>query len=517
VAACVVGAALPTIRMARWVADGSATQHTDYWWMLDSLLGEGGEIRWEGLREARNGHPVVVDKLLYLLNLDLAHGSNLTLGAIVLALGVALIGGVGLLARGTPGLGRWGRVGLVVASAFAVMSPAGGWSYIKAMSGAAWLTADLSFVAALVAQQRRWRVATVAFGLLASISYGTGLAVWPALAVSGLVRDRTRWRAQWPVWAAGAVVLGLYVRWRIAAHAGTGSNGPVAVLRGTAILVLAPVLPDSPAMAVAVCAAVVAGMLVAVVACRDRIAAAAPWTGLVVFGLLATALVARTRVVGDEARGDPVPSRYWSISAWVWIGLLGMSLVAFRGHRWRLLLPALLVVGTLVEGVGEIDGLSGANENQDLLGIAMVLGVADGQHIGGGDNPFPPITERARAVGHQPFDGSVDVGCGLLGEEVRVEPLPEGSDGWVVNRPRPGSPAVLHHTGLVQIPGRRIDCVVVVDAESRVVGAGIIRPAGGERDRIRTIAPAQYFLTVAVRTDPGGPLYAIPLAPDEGG
>ena len=501
-AVMLIGVALPTIRMLRWVLGGSLMQYSDYWPMLDSIVEDDGAIRWAGLLEARNGHPVVLPKLLYLANANLFHGSNVALGCFVLTLGLGMVAMVGVLhatrpeSDGGAGSASW------VATAFAVMAPAGAWSYLKAMSGTAWLLSNLFVLAAMVAQGRRWRGATVAFGLVASISYGTGLLVWPTLLVVCLLRDRKSWRSRWPVWATGTVVLGLYVRWRLANPVKTGSSDLHTFLRQAVTLVLDPVLPNR----VIVAAAVAVGAVVLLVACRDRLDAAAPWIALVLFGAGASLMIARTRVVGVQSN-----SRYWSVSEWIWIGLLGLGVLALRGRPWRLLFPVLLVAVTLVHGDGEITQLENARETQNLVAIVMVMGKAEGNNLGGQFQPFPEVTAEARSLDHYPFDGNFDFGCDLLGESVEVEPqLPDGSSGQVGDRPRPGLLELREFTGWVSVPGGGVECIVVVDAAGTVVGAGTTRPVAGDRVYIRAVAPVDYFLTVAVRTEPDGPLWAVP-------
>ncbi len=510
----VVGVGLAVVRMARIAADSSHTQYADYWPMLDTMLADDGTIRWSGVLESRHEHPIAVAKLLYLLNVELTNGDNHGQAAIVILLGLVLVGLVALMARATPRMGTATRVAMVVLTAFVVFAPQGSWSYVKAMSGTAWLAANVFVLGALAAQQRGRVVVACALGVVGCLAYGTGLAVWPALVVAGVLLHGRRWQAQWPVWAAGAATLGVYLRWFATTRhfRDEAASDPVGVASRAGRILVGGFAAGDAGTAVGVAA--LAGAAVALWACRDRLADVAPWVGTMVFAATAAMMIGRTR--GEPAAGavlfaGDLPSRYWTIVAWAWIGLAGLAVVALRDRAWRAAVPVALALIVLTGGRDVPAALAGASENQDLVAVGMHIGVADGARIGGGFADFPAITDRAREIGHQPFDGSFDMGCGLLGEAVEVEPaLPEGARGSVRGQPLHKSPGVLSFVGAVAVPGDHVECVVVVDAAGTVVGTGPTRN-GPHGVRLRVIAPAQYLLTVAVRLEPGGPLYAVPI------
>ncbi len=505
-----VAVAVPLLRMVSRAAASSRMQYADYWPMLDSFITDDADIRWESLREARNGHPIVLGKLLYILNVWLFDGSNRTQSAMVILMALAIVAVVAALARGTDGLGRWGRVAVVAFAALAVFAPAGAWTYVKAMSGTAWLSANLFIVVALLLQQRDRKVLSVGAAALASISYGTALAAWPAMAIAGLLRHGRRWQDQWLVWAGGAVAGGLYLRWRLENPVRSASGEPMDIIRRSVLLTTERFLPGRFQYATFTLLVLVGAF--ALWTCRSRLSATAPWVAMVVYGTAATLMIARTRTIEDGADS----SRYWSVSMWIWTGLFAVVVLATRGRWWRPVVVVGLTVLILAKGTLTSYNLQVATENNDLLAIGVVAGIAAGNQIAGGSVDFLPLAPKLRALGHYPFDGSFEHGCGLIGGRAEVEPEPPaGLEGGVQVSPMENSPGVVHHRGAIEAPGLTIECVVVVDADGRVVGAGIHRASSARSGRywIRSVAPPSESLTVAVRLEPDGPFHPLPIEP----
>ena len=140
------------------------------------------------------GHPVMFAKVLYWLNLRIGDGSNITLGYVVVTLAVAQVLLLRHLLTRSP-LTFTERSLMLVLSAGLLFGMNGSWSFTKSMSGAAWFTANLFAVTAIVLRQkdRSWLAGGSA--ALAMISYGTGLSAWPAVAAVGLARRP--WREWW--------------------------------------------------------------------------------------------------------------------------------------------------------------------------------------------------------------------------------------------------------------------------------------------------------------------------------
>lgn len=465
--------AVPLLRMVPVVRGSSRMQYNDYWPMLDPTLRADGGLRWQGLLEARNQHPVVIPKLIYWANIVVSDGNNRTLGAYVLAAVAATIVGIGLLARGTEGLGRLRRCSLTVTASFLLLVPNGAWSFVKAMSGTAWLTANLLAVAALLAAQRRRRLLAPALALLATVTYGTGLAVWPALVVLAVLRDGPSARLlrhEWPTIVAGAAAIGRYAWWYASASIpGPPRPGTLELVERVArSLASLPVDGDAPLLGLA---ALIAGV-VAVGWCwrRGVLPAAAPWVGLMVFGIMSLTLV-------SLSRREVVAGRYISLAALALVGLCGTTLVALPSSwRWVWALPAPLVVAASLGTSTAAPTLASSTTRHDVLAIGMHLGVVDGTQVHGGRTPLPHITDRLRELGHYPFDREAPMACGRLGEVVDVDDVPlDEEEAFVIEQ---GGLSLIttyiEARGLLP-PDQEVDCVVALDRSDRVVGAGPVR------------------------------------------
>jgi hypothetical protein len=212
-------AALPVVRMVLLVRSGTDTQFLDYWYVLDRVLTDGGGIDLRGLFTIHDIHPLVVPAILYWLNARVGSGTNSALGLVVVVLALVEVGLLGWFAWRTLGHGvrRWGL--FLVATSFLMFTPAGAWNFLEAMSGAAWLPANVFVLLAIWCAVRRWTWPMLAFGALASISYGTGLLVWPVTAVVLALRDgglsraglRRGFRSAVPSLVGGAIAALLYV------------------------------------------------------------------------------------------------------------------------------------------------------------------------------------------------------------------------------------------------------------------------------------------------------------------
>ena len=141
--------ALATVRMVRLVLRATPLQHNDYWPMIDTMLTSDGGFRLAGVFEFRNEHPLVFAKILYWLNLQATGGSNISLGLVVVAIVLAQLGVLLVIARD---LGRrWPLLPplLVALAGVLLLGRQGAWHFMKSMSGAAWLTANLFAISAI--------------------------------------------------------------------------------------------------------------------------------------------------------------------------------------------------------------------------------------------------------------------------------------------------------------------------------------------------------------------------------
>lgn len=488
--------ALPLVRMVRVVRRSSLTQYNDYWPMLDSLLRDDGGLRVRGLVELRNEHPVFLPKLAYWLNVELFHGSNHSLAFLVIAIVALQVVLVGLLAARTPGMGRWAATSLVVTASSLLFARNGAWNFVKAMSGTAWLSANLWALAALLAQERGRRFLVPLLGLLATFSYGTGLIVWPALTISALVRGPRVARTQWPTYLAGSASLVWYGLWyRSRPSLPFASRPSLIEVSGRTLEGVGSVMAEGTAARV-LGAAAMALIATGTVRLRSRLGAAAPWIGLAAFGLGGSALIALGRYTPGADFGA---SRYSSLSALTWIAAAGLLLLSLPPRPWVALLPLPIVVAVAVGGSASVEDLKPATLNHDLLAVAIRIDVADRGQVQGGLRPFPPITERLEQTGHYPFTDDFPFACGELGR-----PVATSSDqviaGQVEPRSEPRAPEAESLVGTLGARGRSVECIVVLDASDVVVGAGVPRPrTPGGRLPFETIAPRGAGHAVYVR------------------
>ena len=507
-AVAVVGAAVPLLRALPLVRDSSRMQHSDYWPMLDTMLGDDGGLRWAGLLEARNQHPVVIPKAIYWLNVLAADGDNRTLGLVTLGIVAATVVLVGLIARTTPGLGRGSRVSLTISASVLLFAHQGAWGIVKAMSGTAWFTANAFAVAAVLAAQRGRRVAPAVLAVLATISYGTGLAAWPAVGVVLIASARSRRDLvrHWPTAVAGTVSLGLYGAWYSSRpFPGPPRPGPLAL--GERVLTGLGSLPGDGRAPVALgLLAVALGAVALAVAWRRRLlAAAAPWLGFVAYGGSSLVLIATSRT-------DSTASRYTSLAALTWLGVVGLVLVALPRRGWTALVPIPLVVAVGLGGNQTVQDIRPATAGADLLAGRILSGVADGSTTGGERHPFPAITERLRVRGHHPFT-SDRVDCGLMGRTVDVgSRLPSTRAAVILAT----EDRLLQGWGMSRgwvLPGGDVECALVVDGDDRVIGAGPTRAGDHGRVFFTVVSPLAPERRVVIRFAGDDRLYPVPADP----
>ena len=168
------------------------------------------------------------------------------------------------------------------------------------------------------------------------------------------------------------------------------------------------------------------------------------------------------------------------------------------------------------------------HRNQDLLAVAMHIGVAgDSTHWMAGLGRLPVgIEDLARANGHLPFDGSFDLDCGRLGTSLSIDergPLPPGVGAVVETLAPPSRIDALAATGWIDPATEEVECIVIADADDRVIGAaGFGEPAEGygraTDDRpgrvwFYGLAPTDESPQVYVRFDGDGVFRPIPAAP----
>src|SRR5262249_28738475 len=139
---------VPVLTTLRDVFNAGRLQYLDYLYIIVRVFNPDGTLKPFALSNfLSNEHILGLPTLFYWLNIKLFEGDNRTLGVFVVAVGVATVVALGFaLPRTLPPLVR---AGLVLAASLLMFSPHGLWNYARAMSGTAWLIANLIVIVAL--------------------------------------------------------------------------------------------------------------------------------------------------------------------------------------------------------------------------------------------------------------------------------------------------------------------------------------------------------------------------------
>lgn len=545
-----VAGTLALVPVFRWVVlirRSSRLQYHDYWPMLTEVLSPDGGLQVDGLFEVRNGHPIAVPKLLYWLNARVFHGSNRTLGVFVVL--VALVSVVVFVdsARRTSGYRRLDVALVGVVGSALLLSPRGNWYVVKSMSGTAWVTANLMVALALAAESRGRRVLAVGLGLAASFTYGTGMAVWPALLIAGFIRDGRIWR-RWPTVVGGLAVLIWYLppyldrpktRW-------TPERTPVDRVQRAMQVLGGYVRPTDDGWTTFIGAAlVIVGVIAAGVLVLDRRRRLVPQgsdqldgaDGVLVFIGMLIHTVTATVMIGGAPRLLAISdvSRYAIFGATLLLTVFGLVVAAARSSLGASVMGrarrgpqvfvgvALLMAGGLV-AVGWSSSPAGRDVThseamQAQMMVAFHLGLVDGsKHWQGGLEEVPVgMEELARRTRHVPFDRPLPYGCDRLLDTIGPEEVsPEELYGSVARNDAKHLVGGTLVYGFADVGEQEIECVVVVDEAGMVHGTGGFGgSAGGYSQRgfdrpgriwFRTIAKAVPDLDVLVKLR-GEPLF----------
>ncbi|HVV20882.1 MAG TPA: hypothetical protein VHF06_15710 [Pseudonocardiaceae bacterium] len=457
----------------------------DFWYVLGTSTSADGALRPDKLFTLYQGQPAVLPTVVFWLDAKLFAGSNNVLGVCAVLLGIVLLAA---LASMLPvRLTGTRRTAVLAGLALLVFSSAATEYYGIGMMGTWWLLGLACSGVALAFAHRGWTVPAVLFGVLASLSHGVGLVVWPALAVVAWLRAERLWRVVLPL------VLGVaaFVGWSLLpqppeypAPAILGVDSYV----GAMLKSLGQIWSEDSVDLAIIAGVVTAGVLVALLwpALRraeptdfevdDRIDDAG-WFGLAVQILLAAVLIGVTR--GRLGDTEPIAPRYAGIALLAVCAVL--VLLAVRGPdglRARIV-PVALVLGIGAFGTGNAWATVDRDRypTQPVLAVAMRVDAAPAitQLLA-----YPRFVPVLRAMHVYPFTSDFTLGCGgpELGTRIdlrAVKPLPlpgsGGTSGVVETGPVDGGVVI---GGWAQINGQAAGCVLVTDAAGTVVGGGAV-------------------------------------------
>lgn len=453
--------------------------YTDFWSALSRITKPDGGIKLRGFFTYQNEHPFLVPQILYYLDIKLLHGTNRGLGFLVVLLA---IGSVALVYRLLPK--TWpavGRLAFLIAASAIVFCPAGAWNYVRGMSGAAWITANVFALAGIAAMCRRRTLLAIGFAALALLTYGTGFGVPVALVVIALLRREVRWKVLLPA----GLFLAAGVVYYLTAHAGTSghpSHDP-GLLTQTFLTNLSTLWDsngDSTALLLgALGLALAAGAFLIYWPRRDEMTDLLPWWGLLAYTLVGAALISLGRSQVFEGNGSQ--SRYISVTSlfWVTVAVLAIRTAPTQTVR-RIAVGAVAVAVTVFWGASPQTFATASNESasQNEAAVAMQVGATD---------PFASqiynINDQVSRLKHlhaYPFVSSFRIGCGYKpNDHVDMSGVKMLDTGFY-----PGFAGFDHDdvigqtrrvSGWVFRPDFPTKCVLLVDSTGKIVGGGSAR------------------------------------------
>jgi hypothetical protein len=477
-------AALPAIATLLEIAAGQRLQYTDYWYVLLRITDADGSLYVPGMRVLQNEHPLMLPSVLYWLDARLTGGDNRVLGYLVVVIAAVTV--VLLRAALPKTLPPLLRAGIVVAASALVFSPHGLHNFVRAMSGSAWLTANLLVIGALLLAYRgRWWLAWFV-GLLACMSYGTAFAVWPAFALMATIAREKWWRRLLPL-GVGLVVVLVWLGLKPAVDPGGQPADDLASLLYTLFAVIGHLwTAETAALAVLAGVVVVAVYAWLATTTEARDPGLRLWWALGCHAFVASGMIAAARI--DFGSDFGLSSRYTSLS--VLMAVPAIVLTAFVAHRRfgdraTKLTIVVLALGLLGYTLGSPTAatIRAQNAEHQLQAVALRAGIGDA--YGAVLPPTRELVPRLEAMGHYPFSDDFTLGCGgpELGsvlDNSRMLALPPAG----ARNPR--SPvgsvdAVEQKNDGVIVRGWAtgvddpVRCAVVVDTTGRITGGGLTR------------------------------------------
>lgn len=475
-------ALLPAIATTLEVAAGQRLQYTDFWYVLIRVTNGDGSLHVPGMRVLQNEHPLMLPSVLYWLDARLANGDNRVLGLLVViiaAMTVLLLRYA--LPRTLPPLLR---AGIVVAASALAFSPHGLHNFVRAMSGSAWLTANLLVVIGLVlAYKRKWWLAWV-FGLLACMSYGTAFAVWPAFALMATIGREKMWRRLLPL-GVGLVVVLVWIGLKPAVDPGGQPAHDLASLLYTLFAVIGHLWTADNAGVAVFAGVVVVAIYVWLATNRfARDTSLRFWWALGCHAFFASAMIAAARI--DFGSDFGLSSRYTSLSMLMAVPAIVLTSVVVyrslgeRATKFAIVAMALGVVGYTL-GSPTASTIRAQDGEHQLQAIALRAGIGDA--FGATLPPAKFLVPRLKSMGLYPFSDDFTLGCGgpELGtrlDNAKMVALPKAdarnprTAAGSVDDVEPKNDGVIVRgwaTG-VEDPVR---CALVVDTTGTVTGGGL--------------------------------------------
>ena len=181
--AIVVTAAAAGLMFLRATTPWSVLPDNDYWGIIGGLITETGvHFDRAELFQRSNEHIVAVPKLLYAANYAVTSGSNIGLIVYSLLVGAACVGLLLFLAKDLLHDRPWRFAVCAILFPLVMFSPKLVHSYFRAMSGTAWLTADLfvilfaiTFGLTVTTGKTTWLLLSLVAALIGVMTFTTGV------------------------------------------------------------------------------------------------------------------------------------------------------------------------------------------------------------------------------------------------------------------------------------------------------------------------------------------------------
>ena len=471
-------ALLPAIYTIRKVHQSPLMPFQDYWTSLVRITNPDGSLHLRGLFSYQNEHPFFVPNVVYYLDARFFDGTNRVTGyySVFAAILTVVLLRVILPRQWSP----LARASATLAISTIVFCPSGLWNFVRGMSGAAWLSANVLAIAAIVLASRRRTIPAVIVAAFSILSYGTGFGAPIAISLVALLRRDRWWRCALPVGLLAAASI-VYALTSNGGSTGTSSTRDPALFASTMLSNLGMLWDPSggpTALLFGAFGLLLLAVTLAMTWRRNDLADLIPWWGVATYSIVAAALIslARSEVFG----GDGVQGRYASLSALFWIAVIVVTLRVYLARR-----PLALQVGAvsaiaLVFLAGSPPLMQQAvstDPKQDLLATAARVNAA---------GPFAPIfpyrqlvIPRLEALGDYPFDSKYSLGCGGLvpGDTIDTTKLrtlqvsyQNGTAGHFDTDAITADARRM--TGWIRRGAMTPKCVLIIDAAGKIVGGG---------------------------------------------
>jgi hypothetical protein len=469
------------------ILNGSHMQYGDYFYMLDHLFSQEGTFIPSGLIVHANEHLVLIPKLIYLFNAKAFDGSNVSLGIIVWIISLAIAFLLAWQLRHIFYGSSVNKIILVWLFAAFLFPLAASHNYLHAMSGASWILANFFVVCALLFASNNRIITAGFFGLFATLSYGTGLAVWPALLLIVFLQRQVTWRT------AVMALIGLagvaFERWTsvtVVRHPLIEAD-PIAIMRSMQIA-SGSIFSNTPEIALlfgAISLIFIAFSFVFFIRAENVSASEKLTLGIIGYGIGVLFLFALSR----SGFGDGVflSSRYMGVIGLFTLGSILLSAFFFSQKKVWYFISSLLIILNLSASVPVLNKTKQIVLNQQELGaIAARLDIADGMIFVYGKQTGAIL----RSLNHYPFTAKGDkLFCDAQGQKVEYTlPAQEHGIHGRFDSAKPLSTSRVFQTDGWVHSENEIDCILMINNDNLVIGAAV---RGWDRDDARQAIKAR--------------------------